>query len=230
MDKKAVIIIPHYNKWDLTHARLWELYKHEKDNIKYISVIDNGSTDSQTDGGLRWWGDFKTRTGFDIRADKIKNNIGFLRASNFGLQIHTTKNPDNPVILLSNDVIVRGKFIEQIVEVLQSNPLSLLGGVLHNQDTGWNTFGDKTFPYLEGWMLATLGKNWIDLNYFDTQFAPNDFEDVDLSTTALSKGYELVPLNNVNLQHLGGQTLGYSKEREEITNKNKKRFEEKWVS
>ena len=33
--------------------------------------------------------------------------------------------------------------------------------------TGWNKFGEKIFPYLEGWLLATTSKGWAELGYFE---------------------------------------------------------------
>jgi len=226
---KAIIIIPHYNRWDLTHARIWELYKHEKENIKYILVIDNGSTDSQTKGGLNWWADFRLNTGFDIRAHHIEKNIGFLKACNVGLDYMKDEEPNTPIVLLSNDVIIRGKFIEQIQSVLENYDKALIGGVIYIQDTGWNTFEEKTYPYLEGWLLSTTLKNWIELGGgFDTRYAPHIFEDIDLSTTAISLGYELFPLNNINLHHLAGQTITYNPERDELTKINQQKFFEKW--
>ena len=111
---------------------------------------------------------------------------------------------------MSNDVRIHGKFVSQIKEIVTNSPKSLVGGVLYSKDTGWNKFGDKIFPYLEGWLLATTVGNWKELGYFDERFSPCDFEDVDLSTTALSLGYELVPLNNPGLVHMGAGTLGYN--------------------
>ena len=67
------------------------------------------------------------------------------------------------------------------------------------------------------------------LNYFDERYVPHDFEDVDLSTTALSLGMELIPLNNPGLQHIGGQSIGYSPAREAITRTNLKKFGDKWI-
>lgn len=227
MNKKVHIIIPHYNHWDLTHARLWELYKHEKDNIDLVLVIDDCSSDDQTMGGLRWWEDFRKRNDFPVQSISLDENVGFLRASNFGLK--ETSDPDAIQILLSNDVIIRGKFIDQIIDILENHPMSLVGGVVHSHDTGWNKFGDKLFPYVEGWLLSTFHMNWVDLGYFDEQFSPSDYEDVDLSTKAINNFYDIVALNNINLQHLGAQSIKYGDERLKVTNENKKKFEKKWI-
>jgi len=226
---KAIIIIPHYNRWDLTHARLFELYQHERDNIDHVLVVDNGSTDENTEGGLHWWSAFRTQKNFDVRAKRLDKNIGFLKACNFGLrEVSATVSPDTPIILLSNDVIMHGKFIDQILESLSANKKSLIGGSLLI-DTGWNQVDDKFFPYLEGWLLATTAESWSLLGGFDERYAPHVFEDVDLSTNAKQMGFELVPLNNVNLNHLVGQTITYNKEREELTRINQEKFRKKWI-
>lgn len=224
------IIIPHYNRWDLSHARLWQLYKTNKEEITEVLVVDDCSVDDMTEGGLRWWKEVGVKTGFKVRSISPETNLHFLRASNFGLSdIFQKANPEDVVILLSNDVLVRNGFVRQVTEIL-SQPKKLVGGILLNHDTGWNKFGDKIFPYLEGWLLAATVEGWKELGGgFDIRYKFSDFEDVDLSTTALSLGYELVPLNNPGLQHLGGQSIGYNPEREQNTKMNMKLFEEKWV-
>ena len=224
------IIIPHYNHWDLTHARLWQLYKSDKDNIVEVLVVDDCSTDDMTEGGLRWWADAAAKTNFKVRSISPDTNQHFLRASNFGISDVLRKaNPEDVIILLSNDVLVRTGFVRQVTEIL-SQPKKLVGGILLNKDTGWNKFGNKIFPYLEGWLLAATVEGWKELGGgFDTRYQFSDFEDVDLSTTALSLGYELVPLNHPGLQHLGGQSIGYNPEREERTKANRERFEKKWI-
>jgi GT2 family glycosyltransferase len=90
--------------------------------------------------------------------------------------------------------------------------------------------GDKIFPYLEGWLLATTAESWKELGYFDERYAPHIFEDIDLSTTALSLGMQLVPLNNPNLSHAGGGTITYTEQRHELTRVNMKKFGEKWTN
>ena len=47
---KVYVIIPHYNHWDLSHARLWELYKTEKEAIEEVLIVDDCSTDNMTEG------------------------------------------------------------------------------------------------------------------------------------------------------------------------------------
>lgn len=228
---KVHIVIPVHNNWELTHSLLWNLYKHEKSNIDTVLVVDDASTDVEVTSGLAWWEANPTNS-LRVFGKRLPENIGFLHTANSGLrdlQFIQNQDANDLVILLSNDVHVYGGFIDQIKEILKSNVKSLVGGVLYQQDTGWNKFGDKIFPYVEGWLLATTLGNWNELGQFDERYAPNDFEDVDVSTTALLKGYELVALNNPAVVHLGGRTIGYNPERLALTNINKKKFEDKWI-
>ena len=224
------IVIPHYNNWTLTHNRLWELYKYCKENITEVLVVDNGSDDEETEGGLRWWAEFGVRYDFKVRALRTEENIGFLLASNLGIFDTVSKcSPEDVIILLSNDVEIRTNFVRQVTDNLSHGERALIGGILLSQDTGWNKFGDKLFPYLEGWLLGARSMDWQVLEGFDTRFVPHIFEDVDLSTLALKYGYELIPLNNPGLHHMTGQTIKYGAERDQLTREHQEKFRLKWI-
>lgn len=227
MDRNIYIVIPFYNNWELTHSMLWDLYKQEKRTLYQVLLVDDCSTDPEVAGGLKWW---KWDAGMPVSVIELEENVGFLRAANRGLDKILSSplaNPNDVIILLSNDVKIGCSITEPILSVL--NDQTLVGGVVYWSDTGWNTFNGRTFPYAEGWLLAATVKGWRELGTFDERYAPNDFEDVDLSTKALSLGYELVALNLPQVKHLGGQTLGYNPNRAELTRINQKKFEEKWI-
>lgn len=229
---KVHIVIPTYNHYEMLHNLLWQLNRKEKANITSVLVFNNGSTDdSETENGLKWWSESKV--GLPVRAMTNEENLGFLLGSNKAMKyvcdVNYPSNDGDILILLSNDVLVNGKFISQICDIIESNSLAVVGGILYQNDTGWNNLGNHIYAYLEGWLLATTVENWKKLNYFDEQYQPCDFEDVDLSTTALSLGMELVPLNNVGLVHKGAATIGYNETRLANTKKNQKLFGEKWI-
>jgi len=137
--------------------------------------------------------------------------------------------PDDVIILLSNDVEIRTNFVRQVADNLSHGERALIGGILLSHDTGWNKFGDKLFPYLEGWLLGARSMDWQVLEGFDTRFVPHIFEDVDLSTLALKYGYELIPLNNPGLHHMTGQTIKYGAERDQLTKEHQEKFRLKWI-
>lgn len=229
---KIYIIIPHYQHWELTHARLYELYRHCRGDIEEVIVVDDCSLDDMTFGGLKWWAtSFDKKYEFKVSSLSTEENLGFLKASNFGIfEVCQRIHEEDIVILLSNDVEIRTNFVSQIGEIIRQSPNTLVGGVLYTHDTGWNKFSDTLFPYIEGWLLAMNRVGWSKAGWgFDERFAPSDYEDIDLSTAMSNIGYVLCPLNNPGLHHIGGQSIGYTPERLERTNINKKKFEDKWM-
>ncbi len=228
---KVHIVIPVYNHADLIHNLLWQLQRKERKSISSILLVDDASTDPEIPNLLKWWAS-EYGSPFPIRVVTNKKNMGFLLSSNEGIRTvlgFEGINWGDVIILMSTDIKVMTEFIPQVTEIL-SQPKRLVGGVLYTHDTGWNRFGDKIFPYLEGWLLACTVDGWTSLGLFDERYATNDFEDIDLSTTALLNGAELVPLNNPGIMHRGGGSIGYGEDRLKQTNINKKKFEEKWCT
>lgn len=227
------ILIPHYNNWALTHNRLHELYRYCRDDITEVIVIDDCSDDDGvTEGGLNWWASFRVQYNFNVSAIRTPENLNFLLACNFGIRhLFEKVVNDDIVILLSNDVEIRTNFVRQIKDIISQSPKSLVGGILLSHDTGWNKFGDKVFPYIEGWLLAMDRNGWSAAGIgFDERFAPCIFEDIDLSTHMKELGYALVPLNNPGLHHLTGQTIKYGESRDALTRENKEKFRLKWIN
>jgi len=203
------VIIPHFEKTELTNQLVLSLRKYCGKEPE-ILVFDDGSKVPYQNPS--------------IVVCRVNENMGFLFASRAGLVVAK----GDIKILMNNDVLVTGDFIPLVEKQIRSSPLSLVGNTLLSHNTGWNTFNGKVFPYLEGYFLAASKEIWNDIS-FDTRFAPNDFEDVDLSTQAYALGYPVFALNTPFLKHMGAGTLGYNPARENITRRNQKRFEEKWM-
>jgi len=221
------IVVPCYEKWHLTHALLNDLRKHEKENIDEVIVVNNGSTEEEVADGLNFW---QANNLLPIKIETIKTNVGFTLASNIGLRIAERDIAERHItFLISNDVRINGKFVEQAADILLGAKRALVGNRLVAFDSGWNNFDGKIYDYLEGWFLAATSDGWKDLGYFDANYAPFDYEDVDLSTTAKRNGYRLMPLNNPTIVHQGAGTIGYNPEREAITKRNREYFRNKWV-
>ena len=214
------VVIPIYDNWEGCHALLYDLYRNCS-LIEEVIVVNDASPSPDVMNGLKWW---KSSNMLPITIIDLKKNLGFLRASNLGLK----EVVEDIGILISTDVRVRGDIIDFLKSIKRDRWLA--GGKLYNASTGWNDFDGKVFNYLEGWLLATTKYGWKDLGYFDERYVPCDFEDVDLSTTALDKDYGLYSLElDVPLEHGGGHSIKYGDEREKITKANREKFKEKWL-
>jgi len=220
----ATIVTLCFNHYQLTNALLYGLHNCERANIKRVIVVDNASSD-ETQEGLAYW----KKMWSAVEVVRLPYNLGFTLGANVGLKLATrgVKN-DQLVFLISNDVQVRGEFIQQTADIVSSQK-SLVGNTLVAYDSGWNKFGDTIYEYLDGSFLAATASAWKDLGYFDPKYAPGDYEDTDLSTLAKTKGYKLTPLNNPHIFHLCAGTTGYSEGREIITRRNQEYFRRKWT-
>jgi GT2 family glycosyltransferase len=215
------VVIPVYNNWAGCHRLLFDLYKNNS-LIEEVILVDDASPDPAVQGGIKWWVSNKM---LPIEVITNKSNQGFLKSANLGMK-HAV---EDVVCLISTDVRILGDLVKLLKTYSPDNKW-LMGGRLYDASTGWNEFDGKVFPYLEGWLLSASKNNWEELGYFDVQYAPNDFEDVDLSTTAISKGFELLPLESrCTVIHEGAQSIGYGEERTKLTEQNRKKFETKWV-
>jgi GT2 family glycosyltransferase len=213
-------VILNYDGWEMTHRLLFDIYQNCT-RPDEVLIVNNGCKKKESFEGTAWW----IENGMlPVRELRIEENIGFLLGANEGL-----KEADTDIIcLVSNDVRIHKDIVTHIDYQIRNCYKSLIGGRLLDWDTGWNTFGNKMFPYVEGWLLATTKDNWKELNYFDELYVPNDMEDLDLSATAKNLNYMLVSLPEDYTSHHGAQTISYGSPREELTKRNKEKFRQKW--
>jgi GT2 family glycosyltransferase len=200
-----------------------DCHKFLPDDVEII-LVNDASTETDCDGGVAFWQKADTRQ--EVRYLKNKKNLGFGGSMNRGAKAAH----GDILVFLSNDVVITGNFVEQIENEINNEKDILIGGRIVYWDSGWNTFNNTIFPYCEGWLLACTTEVWDNLEGFDPRYAPYDYEDVDLSTTAIQKDYKLVGLNSPYLNHIGGQTANYNEQRLEITHRNKQKFYDKWRS
>jgi GT2 family glycosyltransferase len=219
------IIIPCYKHPDLANQILMDIYQNCP-TVDEVIVVDDASKDVKTSACYDFW---KTVQSFPLRVIELEENVGFLKASNRGLREAT----GDIIALISSDVRIKKDLKKAVSEIMSPHDKVLLGGRLLDYDTGWNCFDGRIFPYIEGWALIMAKMGWTMLGYFDEQFAPHDFEDVDLSTEAINAGCELkafAPWQGDVLEHMVAQTIGYSDERRAITEAHRELFRAKWVT
>jgi len=216
------IVILTYNNWLLTHQLLLDLNSH-RENFHRVTVVNNGSEEKEVAYGIDFW---RRMNLFKVTELRLTENRGFVGGANAGLRNASC----DIVILLSNDVrIGRKKWVQNVEKVVTSagNHDVLVGAEYHNLDTGWNCFNGRIFPYLSGHALAATNSAWEKLGYFDERYYPYDYEDIDLSTTAIEMGFVLATVPGIS--HSGGGTIGYNAARERQTRINRSKFEDKWI-
>lgn len=214
-----------FNNWHLTHQRMMELYKFVSTPLEII-LVDDCSTDKNIAGSMGFW---TVQTKHRVIPIKTPKNLGFGGAMNHGAK----RASEDVYVFLSNDVQVLYDFVPDVLNEIEENEKVLVGNELYIHDTGWNVLkiNDKPmlFMYLAGYFLACTKESWKDLGGFDDIFAPFDYEDMDISTTAVQKGYKLIPINSKMLLHASGQTVRKVRpDRESVTYRNQQRFIGKW--
>jgi N-acetylglucosaminyl-diphospho-decaprenol L-rhamnosyltransferase len=95
------VIVPVYNRWDLTESCLAHL--RSQTLAHSVIVCDNGSTDGTPD---------RVRAAFPgVKVLELRANLGFSRACNRGVQ----EGNGETIVLLNNDVDCRPDFLERLV-------------------------------------------------------------------------------------------------------------------
>lgn len=128
-------------------------------------------------------------------------NSGFSHASNVGLQIAQS----DAVLFLNNDVVaLKPGWLEPIRAALE--PGVLVGPVIRDDLHG--RVDDMPMPYLDGWCLAGMRDDLLELGGFDESYEePSYFSDNDLSFRARLAGMTLRECRT-SIAHLASRTSG----------------------
>ena len=221
---RHAIIIPYYNRWDLVHQRLMEIYRFIKNDATVI-LINDCSTESDAVTGAGWWQKHGPLAG--LKYFRNKENLGFGGSMNNGAKI-AMQNEFDALHFLSNDVKVENNFIKFTENDITAG--HLIGGQILYHDTGWNVLeGVGVIPYANGWYLACSDYTWKLLGGFDPAYGKFDYEDVDLSTRAHYLGIKIVLNSFARFQHLGGSTINAEyTDRGSHTQRNQLVWKNKW--
>src|SRR4030066_254833 len=78
------IILPYYGRWDLTHARLSELYRFALENVEII-LVNDASPEEDCRSGAGFW---QSQSKHKIKYIQNKENLGFGGSHNRGQKGH----------------------------------------------------------------------------------------------------------------------------------------------
>ncbi len=118
-------------------------------------------------------------------AHRLSFNSGFAHACNVGLQLAHT----DAVLFLNNDIAATRHGWDHPIRTLLE-PGVLVGANLRYDTHGM--IGNEPFPYLDGWCLAGMREDLLELGGFDEAYVePAYYSDNDLCLRARAAGMTL---------------------------------------
>lgn len=204
----VLIVVLNWNGLDDTENCLASLSKQTYANFK-IALVDNGSTEKNTDERLR---NLAEKYGDLLYILRNKKNLGFDGGVNTGIRFGLKQGFDQ-IALFNNDAVADSDWLESLVVASNKQGSHITTGLLLHEDgktidsTGdWYTTWGLPFPRSRndststapkaGFIFggsggATLYKSELfnDIGLFDEVFFAY-YEDVDISFRALLAGYK----------------------------------------
>ena len=215
------IIVPVYNKWELTRACLNSvLVAGRASGISYeVILADDGSSDETVNAGTLFP---------DLRVSKAERNQGFL----LNCKSAAAGAAGRHLLFLNNDTVVMPGWLEPLVRALDEDPRIAIAGskliypdgtvqeagaALYADGTAANlgrSFADRIVyrwtklyslfrevDYATGASMLVRGSFWRDVDGFDERYVPAYCEDSDLAMTARDKGYRVVCVPDSQVVH-----------------------------
>ena len=244
-DPLISLVIPVHNNWWITYRCLRSLQGNSDKTPYEVIVVDDASTDQTHESLLNLRG---------IKVVQNLTNIGYLHSTNRGASLASLNS--RFLVLLNNDTQPIDGWLDNLYEAIQKDDsVAIVGSALINQNGTLQEAGGQVFSDGSSW---NLGRNkhitsnlfgfvrevdycsaasvivrksfWVELNGFDTQFAPAYYEDTDLAMAAWDKGMKVLYEPKSWVLHFEGSshgtTLTSGIKRNQITNSSK--FFKKW--
>ncbi|GLK84725.1 glycosyltransferase [Ancylobacter defluvii] len=213
------IIVPAYNKWELTRPCLSSvLIAGRATGIRYeVILADDGSTDETVDAATLFPG---------LRVAKGERNQGFL----LNCKTAAARASGRHLLFLNNDTVVLPGWLEPLLSEMDADPrIAIAGSKLIYpdgaiQETGAVLYSDgsagnigrgrerqtplyslsREVDYATGASMLVRGSFWRELGGFDERYVPAYCEDSDLAMTARAKGHRVVcvaPSQVIHFEH-----------------------------
>lgn len=217
----VTIVIPVFNKFNLTYQCLLSIKQHVASTVAYeVVIVDNNSTDDtavfQHVVGLKY----------------IRNaeNKGFVEGCNIG----ASKATGEYLVFLNNDALVTDNWLESLLQTIKTLPnvglvgskilyldgrLQEAGGVIFKDGDG-NNYGKNDHPdryqynyrrdvdYCSGASIIIRRKLFDTFGGFDMLYAPAYYEDTDLAFKVRREGLRVVYQPQSVIYHIEGATSG----------------------
>ena len=216
------VVIPVFNKFDLTYNCIKSVVEHGAELAFEIIVVDDCSRDETMLAGLAF--------GRGIRLIRNEENCGFIRTCNRGFDAAR----GDYIVFLNNDTEVKARWLDELYETMQRDPkigvagakllfpdgtVQEAGGVVWRLGDGWNwgrgqPAEDPRFSYMRdadyvsGAALMIKASLFAELGKFDEHYLPAYYEDVELCFRARQRGYRVVVQPTSEVVHFEGASAG----------------------
>lgn len=237
------IIIPAFNKVEMSAACLVSLAKQIDDRVSYeVILVDNGSVDDTP----------KLAEISGLVYHRNKENLGFVGGCNSGFELAR----GDYVVFLNNDAEVTPDWLYELYSTITSDPsigivgskiiypngvLQEAGGIIFSDGTGLN-YGKfdqadsyqynyvRDVDYCSGASVIIATKLMKKFGGFDKLYHPAYYEDTDLSFKVRKEGLRAVYQPKSVIYHIEGGTAGTNlstgfKKYQEI---NREKFLKRW--
>ena len=239
------IIVPAFGQVDVTAECLISLSQTLKmcDTSTEVILVDDASDQILSEVFAEMRG---------LKISRNETNLGFLKSCNAAVKIAA----GHDIVLLNNDTIPTGLWLDHLVEFRRMRPNALVvgarlvsadgrlqesGGIIFSDASGWN-FGRnwdwndprctyaREVDYCSGAAILIEGEFARAMGPFDERFIPAYYEDTDLCFEARSMGGSVWVEPKAVVVHLEG--VSYGKEAvgqsKPYQEKNKRLFLDKW--
>jgi GT2 family glycosyltransferase len=209
-----------------------------------VIVVDNGSTDGTVEYLLEL-----TRADRRIRLELLERNLGFACATNLAVAL----SHGDVVVLLNNDTIPMGGWLDRLVNHLDDQQIGLLGAVTNRAGNEaeitvpYRTYGELEH-FATGYARAHAGELfdirtatmfcaalrrdvWSAIGPLDERFEVGLFEDDDYAMRVRAKGFRVACAEDLFVHHFGQASigrLGSTGEYGALFHANRARWEAKW--
>jgi len=228
------IVIPVFNKFDLTYNCVKSIVEHGAQIPFEIIIVDDCSRDETMFAAFAF--------GPGIRLIRNPENSGFIRSCNRGFEAARGEY----IVFLNNDTEVRARWLDELYETMQRDPdigvvgakllfadgsLQECGGIVWRLGDGWNwgrgqAADDPRFcymrdaDYVSGAALMIKASLFKELGRFDEHYLPMYYEDTDLCFRVRQHGQRVVVQPASEIVHFEGASGGTS-----VTGTGMKRFQ-----
>ncbi len=201
--KKIVLVIPVYNKAELTDACLNSIFSCADANPDAeILIVDDGSDQATRD----------CLAAHPVTVLTNPGNSGYLTSTNRGIQYALDELKADFIVLMNNDLEVKDDWLGRLISVMDQYDLS-----------GYSNAGKKWFlkkklhretSYLEGSCMVIKREVFERVGILDPVFLKGYYSDDDICLRAMIDGFSMGLVDNRKfhfVKHHGGLTFGAKK-------------------